>query len=373
MKKSNGHQIIELFEKWSPKQLAFEGDPIGLHIGQLNRPVDKVLVTLDVNEEVIDEAIEHGAALVIAHHPPLFRPVKAIMTNTPQGRMIEKCIKHDIAVYAAHTNLDIAKGGVNDMLADRLGIQETEPIENTASEYLVKLAVFCPQSDADVLRQELARAGAGAIGDYEACSFSSQGIGRFTPVAGANPTIGEIGEPALVDEERIEVVFSESQQTKVVKAMFAAHPYEEPAFDLFRMQQKTNVQGIGRVGRLTEEMTLKDFAQHVKEVFGVPALRFVGDSDTVIRKVAVLGGDGNKYITAAKRKGADVLVTGDLYYHVAHEAQALGLAVVDPGHNIEKIMISGVAKKMSALCEENKLAVEFIESKIITEPFQFLS
>ncbi|MDV6377926.1 Nif3-like dinuclear metal center hexameric protein [Sporosarcina sp. GW1-11] len=373
MRKANGHQIIEIFEKWSPKRLAFEGDPVGLHIGQLNRPVEKVLITLDVNEQVIDEAIEQGANLVIAHHPPLFRPLKTIWTDTPQGKMIEKCIKHDIAVYAAHTNLDITEGGVNDMLAERLGVLETEPIDVTDSEHLVKLAVFCPQSDADKLRKSLAEAGAGAIGDYVACSFSSQGVGRFTPVDGANPTIGEVGGATRVDEERIEVVFPESLQSKVTKAMFSSHPYEEPAFDLFKMQQKTNVQGIGRVGRIAEEITLKQFAKQVKQAFDVPALRFVGDPETPIRKVAVLGGDGNKYIAAAKRKGADVLVTGDLYYHVAQDAQALGIAVVDPGHNIEKIMIAGVAKKLTALCEEKNLDITCIESKVITEPFQFLS
>ncbi|AXH98990.1 Nif3-like dinuclear metal center hexameric protein [Sporosarcina sp. PTS2304] len=372
MKKANGHQIIEVFESWSPKRLAFEGDPVGLHIGQLNRPVDKVLITLDVNERVIDEAIEQGATLIIAHHPPLFRPVKTIWTDSPQGKMIEKCIKHDIAVYAAHTNLDIAEGGVNDMLAERLGIMDTEPIEVTDSEHLVKLAVFCPQSEANALRQQLAIAGAGAIGDYTGCSFSSQGIGRFTPVDGANPTIGEVGEATCVEEERIEVVFPESLQSKVLKAMFSAHPYEEPAFDLFKMQQKTNVQGIGRVGYIAESLTLQQFAEHVKQAFGVPALRFVGDPKTLVRKVAVLGGDGNKYISAAKRKGADVLVTGDLYYHVAQDAEALGLAVVDPGHNVEKIMIAGVAEKLSVLCQDKSLDVTCVESKVITEPFQFL-
>lgn len=373
MKKANGHQIIEIFEKWSPKRLAFDGDPVGLHIGQLNRPVEKVLITLDVNEQVIDEAIEQGATLIIAHHPPLFRPIKTIWTTTPQGKMIEKCIKHDIAVYAAHTNLDIAEGGVNDMLAQRLGVVDTEPIEVTDSEYLVKLVVFCPLADADKLRAQLATAGAGAIGEYVACSFSSPGVGRFTPLDGANPSVGEVGAAVEVNEERIEVVFPESLQSKVLKAMFATHPYEEPAFDLLKLQQQANHQGIGRVGRIAQEMSLEQFATHVKEVFNVPALRFVGDPKTLIRKVAVLGGDGNKYIAAAKRKGADVLVTGDLYYHVAQDAQALGLAVVDPGHNIEKIMIAGVAKKLTALCEEQNLAITCLESKVITEPFQFLA
>lgn len=372
MKQVNGHEIISLFEKWSPKKLAYEGDPVGLHIGQLNRQVDKVLITLDVNEEVVEEAVDQGANLIIAHHPPLFRPLKHIWTDTPQGRMIEKCIKHDISVYAAHTNLDIAAGGVNDMLAERLGIEESEPIEETYSEHLVKLAVFCPVDDADMLRSELAKSGAGAIGDYTGCSFSTSGTGRFTPVDGANPTIGEVGEPTVTAEERIEVVFPESLQAKVIKIMCTAHPYEEPAFDLFKMQQKTDVQGIGRIGKLKDVMTLGQFAEHVKNAFSVPALRFVGDADAEVRKVAVLGGDGNKYIGAARRKGADVLVTGDLYYHVAQDAQMMGLSVVDPGHHVEKIMISGVAEKMAALCEEQKYRVEFIESKVITEPFQFI-
>lgn len=372
MKKVNGYQVIEVFEKWSPKRLAFEGDPIGLHIGQLSRPVEKVLVTLDVNEQVVDEAVEKGANLIIAHHPPLFRPVKSIQTDTAQGRMIEKCITHQISVYAAHTNLDIAAGGVNDMLASRLGIEQTEPIEVTHTEHLVKLAVFCPLENADELRAELARAGAGAIGDYKGCSFSSQGIGRFTPEEGANPVIGAVGKPELVDEERIEVIFPESLQSKVVKTMFAAHPYEEPAFDLFSLKQETNEQGIGRVGSLTEAVSLKQFAEHVKEAFGVPALRFVGDPEKPVKKVAVLGGDGNKYIGAAKRKGADVLVTGDLYYHVAQDAEAIDLAVVDPGHNVEKIMIEGVAEKMTSLCRRQNFDVQFIQSEIITEPFQFL-
>ena len=193
MKKVNGHEVISLFEKWSPKRYAMEGDPVGLHIGALNRPVEKVLVTLDVNEEVVDEAIENGATLIIAHHPPIFRPLKGIFTDTPQGKMIEKCIKNDISVYAAHTNLDVAPGGVNDMLASLLGLKETEIVEQTYSEPLYKFTVFSPVTHAEEIRHVLASAGAGAIGDYTGCSFSSSGTGRFTPVQGAEPFIGKIG------------------------------------------------------------------------------------------------------------------------------------------------------------------------------------
>lgn len=372
MKQVNGHEIIQLFENWSPKKLAMAGDPIGLHIGQLNRLVQRVLVTLDVNEEVVDEAIEHGANLIIAHHPPIFRPLKAIATDTPQGKMFEKCIKNDITIYAAHTNLDIANGGVNDMLAEKLQLTNVEILDETASEQLFKLMVFVPESHAEDLRNALAKAGAGAIGDYDACSYSSSGEGRFTPQDAATPFIGTSRKNEVVEEQKIEVIFPEGIKNRVLKAMLTAHPYEEPAYDLIRLEQQGERFGIGRIGRLEQPMQLVDFAKFVKEQFQVPALRFVGDETREIRKVAVLGGDGNKYIYAAKRRGADVLVTGDLYYHVAHDAEALNLAVVDPGHNIEKIMIPGVAKKMQAYCDDLKYAVTFIESEVITEPFKFM-
>ncbi len=372
MKKVNGHEIISLFEKWSPKRFAMDGDPVGLHIGQLNRPVEKVLITLDVNEEVIDEAIQAGANLIIAHHPPIFRPLKNLLTDTPQGRMIEKCIKNDISVYAAHTNLDVAPGGVNDMLATKLGLIDTEVVEPTYAEPLYKLVVFSPVTHAAEIRQALAQAGAGAIGDYSRCSFSSSGTGRFTPVDGADPFIGEVGKAEEVKEEKVEVVLPGPLRDKVLKAMLATHPYEEPAYDFFVLDQRTNAHGLGRIGKLNEKTTLAQYAEHVKTVFNVPALRFVGNPAKEIRKVAVLGGDGNKYIGAAKRCGADVLVTGDLYYHVAHEAEAMGLAVIDPGHNIEKVMIEGAAGYMKAACKEAGYDVMFVESEIITEPFHFI-
>lgn len=372
MKKVNGHEIITLFEQWSPKRYAMEGDPIGLHIGQLNRPVEKVLVTLDVNEEIIDEAIRKGANLVIAHHPPIFRPLKGILTDTPQGRMIEKCIKNDIAVYAAHTNLDVAPGGVNDMLATKLGLIDTEIVEPTYAERMYKLAVYSPVTHGDALRHALGNAGAGAIGDYADCSFSSTGTGRFIPNDQADPYIGESGTEEAVAEEKVEVIVPESIKNKVLKAMLAVHPYEEPAYDFFLLDQPSSQFGLGRIGKLGEHTTLAQFAEHVKSVFGVPALRFVGNPKKEIRKVAVLGGDGNKYIGAAKRAGADVLVTGDLYYHVAHDAEAMGLAVIDPGHNIEKVMIKGVADYMQTACKKSRYDVSFLKSEVITEPFNFI-
>lgn len=371
MKKANGHQIIQLFEQFSPKSLAMEGDKIGLQIGRLNKPVDKVLVALDVLEEVVDEAIAENAQLIIAHHPIIFRPLQKISTEQTYGRIIEKLIKHDIAVYAAHTNLDVAKGGVNDLLAEALGLSNTEVLVPTYDMKLKKLVVFVPEKDAKNVRDALGNAGAGHIGNYSHCAFSANGTGQFLPGDHTNPHIGAQGKLEEVQEVRVETIFPEHLEKKILSAMFKSHPYEEVAFDIYPLDNKGEALGLGRVGYV-EEMTLKEFASHVKESLGVKGVRVVGDLHTKVRKVAVLGGDGNKYFMSAKFKGADVYVTGDLYYHVAHDAMMEGLNIVDPGHNVEKVMKDGVVKVLSKMCEEKGLEVTFMASKPNTDPFQFL-
>jgi len=372
MKTVNGYEIIQLFESWSPKTYALEGDPVGLHIGQLNRPVENVLVTLDVTIEVVQEAIDQNCQLILAHHPPIYRPLKNLRTDTPSGKLMELCIKNDIAVYAAHTNLDVAPGGVNDLLAEALQLQDINVLEETYSEPLLKLAVYVPTLDAPQLRRHLALAGAGKIGHYDSCSFSMKGSGRFQPLDGANPYIGDVNHLEEVEEEKVEVVFASSKKSKVLKAMYANHPYEEVAFDLWTLESRAEQQGIGRIGSLSQPMTLDSFAAKVKEQLDVPFVRVVGIGSAEIRKVAVLGGDGNKYIQKAKRAGAEVLVTGDLYFHVAQDAQALGLSVIDPGHHVESIMKKGVSEKMNALCGNKNYKCSFIPSSISTEPFRLI-
>ncbi|KGR78519.1 Nif3-like dinuclear metal center hexameric protein [Ureibacillus manganicus] len=373
MKIPNGNEVIQLFESWSPKKLAcMENDPIGLAIGTLNKSVSKVLVTLDVNHEVAEEAIRKGCQIIIAHHPPIFRKLSNLRTDTPEGKLFEKLIKNDITVYAAHTNLDVADGGVNDLLFDALDLENRQVLEETYSENLMKLAVFVPDGHAESVRVALAKAGAGHIGDYDSCSFSSSGEGRFRALDGANPYIGEIGEMEVTEEVKIEVVFPTSMKNKILKAMLNVHPYEEPAYDFYTMAVETNVMGLGRIGTLKQPMSLEQFAHHIKAKLDVPAVRVVGNLQTKIFKVAVIGGDGNSYVHSAKRAGADVFVTGDIKFHVAQDAENLGLTIVDPGHHVEKVMIKGVAEKMSLLCKEKKLDVEFIQSEINTEPFQFI-
>jgi dinuclear metal center YbgI/SA1388 family protein len=371
MKKINGHEIIQLFEQFSPKQYAMEGDRIGLQIGRLNKPVHRVMIALDVLEEVVDEAIEKEVDLIIAHHPLIYRPLKNIMTDQMPGRMIEKLLKHDITVYAAHTNLDVAKGGVNDLLAEALELSNTEVLVPTHEIHLKKLVVYVPTEQCKRVKEALGNAGAGAIGNYSHCLFSSSGIGQFLPEKNANPYIGDKGKLEQVNEERIETLFPDYLEKKVVQAMIKAHPYEEVAYDIYRVDNKGESLGLGRIGEI-QEVTLGEFANIVKNALDVPTVRVVGDLQSKVRKVAVLGGDGNKYISSAKFKGADVYITGDLYYHVAHDAMMMGLNVIDPGHNVEKIMKKGVANYLTKVSVERGYDVSIFPSEQKTDPFQFV-
>ncbi|MED1205111.1 Nif3-like dinuclear metal center hexameric protein [Heyndrickxia acidicola] len=372
MKTVNGHEIIQLFEAYSPKKYAEPGDPIGLQIGKLNKPVHKIMIALDVLEEVVDEAIEKEVDLIIAHHPPIFRPLKKLVTDQPQGRMLEKLIKHDIAVYAAHTNLDVAPGGVNDLLAEALKLQNTKVLAPTYQEALKKLAVFVPEENATALRAVLAEAGAGAIGEYSHCSFSTNGEGRFLPGENTDPHIGKPGKVETVKEVKIETIYPESLEKKILTAMLKAHPYEEVAYDIIPLANQAKALGLGRIGELSEEMTLEEFAIHVKNSLDVKGVRVVGALKEKVKKVAVLGGDGNKFFSQAKFMGADVFVTGDFYYHNAHDAMNLGLNIVDPGHNVEKVMKKGVANKLAQMSKEKGFNVQFIVSELNTDPFIFL-
>ncbi|MDQ0197269.1 Nif3-like dinuclear metal center hexameric protein [Neobacillus ginsengisoli] len=371
VKKANGHEIIQLFEQFSPKGLAMEGDKIGLQIGRLNKKIDRIMIALDVLEEVIDEAIEKNVQLIIAHHPPIFRPLKNVITDTVQGRMIEKLLKHDISVYAAHTNLDVAKGGVNDLLADALGIENTEVLVPTYETELKKIVVFVPATHSEEIRQVLGNAGAGSIGNYSHCSFSTGGTGRFTPRENTNPYIGHPGQLEAVEEVRIETIIPEALLKKTISAMVKAHPYEEVAYDVYPVENKGEILGLGRIGTI-QAVTLGEFAEKVKTALEVDKIRVVGDLTSIVKKVAVLGGDGNKYFTQAKFKGADVYVTGDIYYHTAHDAMMEGLNMIDPGHNVEKVMKKGLSATLKKMCLESGYEVEIFPSEVNTDPFQFV-
>lgn len=368
-----GHDLIQAFERWAPPSLALEGDRIGLQIGTLDKPIKKVLVTLDVLENVVEEAKEWGADLIFSHHAVIYRPLKNMRTDAGQSKIVAKCIKNDIAVYVAHTNLDVAEGGMNDWLADAIGIQDRTVLVPVKEEKLYKLAVYVPQSHADEVRTAIGKAGAGAIGRYTHCTFNVEGKGTFLPGEGTRPYLGKQGKLEIVDEVRIETIVPERLLDAVIRAMLDVHPYEEVAYDVYPLENKGVVHGLGRIGTLSEPMALKDLAEKVKARLDLDGVRLVGPLDARVRNVAVLGGAGKDFIRDAKRAGADVLITGDIDYHAGHDAMLEGLCLIDAGHTIEKVMKKGIAAFLKKYLQENGYdGTEVLASECDTNPFTFV-
>ncbi|WP_379138217.1 Nif3-like dinuclear metal center hexameric protein [Paenibacillus sp. sgz500958] len=369
---AKGQTVIQYMEQLAPKHVAEEGDKIGLQLGTLQKEITGVLVALDVNDAVAEEAIKLGCNLIIAHHAIIFRPLAGIQTDTPAGRLYEKLIKNDIAVYISHTNLDVTEGGMNDWMAEALGIENGAPIKDIHTEQLFKLVVFVPKTHHEQVLNAVLNAGAGQIGNYSHCSFNIEGYGTFIPQEGTEPFIGQQGKMERAEEMRIETIVPMGIKGKVVQAMLKAHPYEEVAYDLYSMDLKGRSFGLGRVGKLKEPVTLGEFVETVKSGLNVDKVRVVGDLNRPIRKAAVLGGSGGKFYSSAIFRGADVLVTGDIDYHTAQDAYLAGIALIDPGHNAEKIMKDKVREWMAGKLAENKYDTRVHASQVNTEPFLFM-
>jgi dinuclear metal center YbgI/SA1388 family protein len=368
-------QIIDIFEQLAPKRLAMEGDKIGLHIGNPQKRVNKILVTLDSSApEVIDEAVQVGADLVIAHHALIYRKISNIRTDTPYGKGLAKLLAHDIAVYVAHTNLDIAEGGVNDALAAALNLKDVEILERMHNQRLKKLVVFVPVTHQKQVIAAMCQAGAGHIGNYSWCTFNTKGIGTFKPEEGTHPFIGEKGRLEEVEEVRVETIVPEPREHQIIHAMLEAHPYEEVAYDLYPLEIMGREYGIGRIGNLPNAMTLRSFASFVRERLQVPGVRVCGSLNRNVQRVAVLGGSGQDWISTAIARGADVFVTADVTYHMAQDAVTEGLSIVDPGHyGTERVVLEPLANYLRKRFSEENLSIDVVVSQVNTDPFGFVT
>lgn len=368
-----GNEFIQRFKRYCPEWLAEEGDPVGLHIGTLNKEVNRIMMSLDVRPAVVEEAIAKKIDLLIVKHPPIFRPITRLTTEDIQTKMYADLIKHDIAVYAAHTNMDIIPNGLNDWFCEALGVVNTEYLIHTHTVKMKKLAVYVPQSDAKKMRAALAAAGAGEQGNYQGTSFTVNGTGRFTPNDQANPTIGTANVAEQVQESKIEVIFPETKQTEIEAAMVAAHPYEEPAYDIYSLDNLAENYGIGRVGELETAMSTEEFVAKVKTVFDLEGLRVVypRTKKESIKRVAICGGSGEKFYRNALAAQADVYITGDVYYHTAHDMQETGMVVIDPGHYIESFCKEKMVALFNQWKNEEGWKVDFFVSETSTNPFSF--
>ena len=313
--------VVRLLEDRYPPRTAESWDAVGLVAGDPDQPVRRVLFAVDPTADVVDEAVAWQADLVVVHHPLLLRPVQSVAATTFKGALLHRLVRADLGLYTAHTNADAATGGVADALAEAIGLVDTRPLQAAPAEALDKHVVFVPVADTERLVDALAGAGAGAIGDYTRCAWTSTGEGTFTPGPSAQPTIGRAGEAATVVEARVEMVAPRRRRGAVVAAMRAAHPYEEPAFDVLELASWPGGTGIGRVGRLTAPTTLAEFAATVAAATPatVQGVRFAGDPAGLVERVAVVGGSGDSLFDAVRAAGVDAYVTADLRHHPASE------------------------------------------------------
>ncbi len=315
------HMPIRLKEDW---------DNSGFLLGDTKKEVSRVLVTLDVTADAAREAVEGKFDLIVSHHPLIFSPVKSITDKDPLSRILMMLIKNDVAVISMHTNYDSARTGVGDVLARTLGLKNTRVFGASRTDTYMKLCVFVPREDKARLSDVLFAHGAGVLGDYGECSFSTDGTGTFLPMDGAHPYIGTVGKREEAAEAKLEVIIPKIRAGEIISAMREAHPYEEPAFDLYDIEYPKEEFGYGKVGDI-DEMDFLDFARLVKERLSCDAVRYVRSCDKV-RRVAVGGGSCAFLIPEAQAEGADVFVTGDAKYHEMLDAKESGMSVIAAGH-----------------------------------------
>ncbi|MEJ8277897.1 Nif3-like dinuclear metal center hexameric protein [Pseudonocardia sp. DW16-2] len=334
--------VVAALEAAYPPALAMDWDAVGLVCGDPTEPADRVLFAVDPTPETVDEAITSGAQLLVTHHPLLLRGVHGVGADTPKGALLHRLIRAGVALFTAHTNADVADPGVSDALAAALGLTVSGPLAPEPGPALDKIVTFVPVGPSiGAVHAALAEAGAGAIGNYSHCSFATAGTGQFLPLDGAEPAIGTVGRLERVAETRLEMVLPRARRRDVVAALRAAHPYEEPAFDLLEMAPLPSSRGLGRVGELAGTESFAAFTRRVADALPPTAwgVRGAGDPDRPVRRVAVCGGAGDSALDAAARAGVDAFVTADLRHHPASEHALAGTgpggptpALVDVAH-----------------------------------------
>ncbi|GAB3690113.1 Nif3-like dinuclear metal center hexameric protein [Corynebacterium nasicanis] len=329
---------MSILESAYPPSLAESWDAVGLICGDPAAEVDTVAFALDCTQEVAEEAVRSGAQMLVVHHPLLLRGVTSVAADTPKGKVIHTLIRGGVALFAAHTNADSARPGVNDLLAELVGITPGRPILPKSGAAMDKWGVHIPPASVDTVKKALFDAGAGHIGNYRDCSFDIEGTGQFTPGEGADPTEGTIGETFRAAEVRVEFIAPARLRRPLIDALRAAHPYEEPAFDILEMADTTDADlayGLGRIGELPQPMTLREFTQQVADALPVTewGVRAAGDPETMVQRVAVSSGSGDSFLDAVRGLGVDVYVTSDLRHHPVDEyLRAGGPPVIDTAH-----------------------------------------
>jgi dinuclear metal center YbgI/SA1388 family protein len=365
--------ILACLDAAYPFSWAVPEDRVGLQVGDPSAPVTTVLVALEASLAVVAEARDHGAELLLTHHPLLYQPVTEIREDRPQGRLLAELLRAGMAAAACHTNLDLAPEGMNEHLGQELGLQDLEVLEPLRRDAWRKLAVFVPVGYEDRVRAALCNDHVGVIGRYSHCTFAARGQGTYLPLEGAQPFRGEVAALSRAEESRLEVVVPESEVAPTLARLKKAHPYEEVACDLYPLADAGPTLGFGRVGRLPQALSWEEVVNRVKEVFAVPGVRVWGRPPAAVSRLAVCGGSGGDLIGQAQQKGASVYVTGEVRHHQAVPGLGEEFALIEVGHFAsEVVFMPAWAAQLGRLFQEHGLAVQVRTATAEKAPCQFL-
>lgn len=371
MKTAKVSDIVGIINKKFPFRLAENWDNVGLQVGDQAAEVRNLMVALDPLPDVTNAAIAADCQLLVTHHPLIFLPLNNITTSTSTGCTVLRSVSAGLAILAMHTNYDIANDGLNDLLGRRIGLTDLQPLKTTGHAELVKLVVFVPNSHLEKLRSELA-VYSESIGNYSECSFATVGEGCFRPLEGSRPAIGSTGFLEKVAESRLEMLVAKDNIPRAIRKLISVHPYEEPAFDCYPLLNEGAAIGIGRTG-IIPECTMGEFCQMVKASLGCKSVRAVGNPDRKVKKIAICSGSGGSLVSTAVRAGADLLLTGDIKYHDAREAEASGIALIDAGHfATEHLMVEDICSFLRKSLQDAGYSIKVLSSDVEQEPFLFL-
>ncbi|MDR0754803.1 MAG: Nif3-like dinuclear metal center hexameric protein [Prevotellaceae bacterium] len=322
--------VIQCIEEYAPLNYQEDFDNAGLIVGNEQAETNSALLCVDITEEIVDEAISKNINLVISHHPVVFSGLKKITGQNSTQRIVAKAIKHDIALYAAHTNMDNVKGGVNTKICEKLGLVDCKILSPRKND-LAKIAVFVPESHAEKVRNAMFEAGAGNTGAYSNCSFGVNGKGTFKAGENAKPFVGKKGKLHTEDEIKIEMIAQKHNIAKIKKAILENHPYEEVAFDIYSLENKYENAGSGMTGNLPEPMTHDEFYKMLKNIFSLKIIRSTKPVSKTVLRVAVCGGAGSFLLGDAIANQADIFVSSDFKYHQFFDAENK-ITIADIGH-----------------------------------------
>lgn len=335
------NKIIAELENVFPLSLQESYDNAGMQVYGGDDEINAALITLDVTQEVVDEAIAKKCNLIISHHPLIFGGgLKKITGKNPVERIVMQCIKHSISVYSAHTNCDNSPLGTSKMMCEKLGIKNYKVLSPALNRF-VKIAVYVPENFAEKIRQAIFEAGGGATGNYSCSSFNTNGQGSFKPEEGANPYVGTNGELHFENEVKIETICQTSKINKIISAITAVHPYEEPAIDIIKLENQDNFNGSGAIGKLEKPEKTIDFLKKIKEVFGCGCIKHTKILKPEIQTIAICSGSGSFLLNEAIRNQADIFISGDFTYHKYFDADNK-ITIVDIGHYESEIGIKQI-------------------------------